>query len=603
MLKSFVAHAHRSVPIDFLVSCARSRPMQRVPDREPGQDTALAKAAEAVDWLASELESERNETKRRHDALVEGLVEALELGTCAPRIQTQRSYVSTAVPDGYPSQRETVFGGLPRTSNGVVSGWRQPEKSTRGERKKRMFANRMIHQNSTQSRSQELSEGTDTPIKKEVRTTAELTDLAVQDRGLNQTGPTLSLKDVAQAIRFRHPPLLQRICLRVAQNPWFDYLMSAIIFTNCVVIGLEIQESVDKTIPTSLAYQVMETCFLVAYILELSIRLLADWQECLQNSWFQMDIVLVMIGVVTVWVLEPLLLMRGAIGMLDKVLVVRVLRLLRLVRTLRFLKFMQPLWKLVQSLLRAHGSVTAAGMLLFGAIYVFACAGVAVIGVDEELLADPVVGHIVEDRFRSIPVLMLTLLEFVHSDGAAQIYHPLLRTKPWLLFYFLPILLVVPIALMNLITAVIVNHVIKVSSRDTELERVQLRGRLEALIPILNSLFRQFDSEGQGYIRWADLDSARMGAPQTPLPAEVLHALKSYKLEDFFKLLDADGSGMITQAEWVDGMCCLVLEEMPIENLQVLHMLYRQANDLEELKSALLPRCPVPESRRSDYNA
>ncbi|CAK0791730.1 unnamed protein product [Prorocentrum cordatum] len=94
-----------------------------------------------------------------------------------------------------------------------------------------------------------------------------------------------------------------------------------------------------------------------------------------------------------------------------------------------------------------------------------------------------------------------------------------------------------------------------------------------------------------------------MGAPQMSLPAEVLHALKSYKLEDFFKLLDADGSGMIIQAEWVDGMCCLVLEEMPIENLQVLHMLYRQANDLEELKSALLPRCPVLESRRSDYNA
>lgn len=316
----------------------------------------------------------------------------------------------------------------------------------------------------------------------------------------------------------------------------------------------------------------------------------AGWRECLQNAWTRMDFALVSLGVFTIWVLEPLLVIQGTDGWLDKVLVIRIIRLLRFVRTVRFLKFMQPLWKLVKGLLGSNGSVTSAAVLLFGAIYMFACFGVAILGQDEDLLSDPVAGPIVADRFRSIPVLMLTLLQFAYCDGVSLIYYPLVRARPMLLFYFLPILLAVPITIMNLITAVIVNHAIKVSCNDAELERVQLRGKLQGLIPLLTGMFRQFDSKGNGCISFADLDLVRLGAPQKYLPPEVLRALKSYKLEDFFKLLDADGSGRITQTEWVDGMCCLVLDEMPIENLQVLHMLYRQANDLEDLKSVLLPR-------------
>eukprot|EP00959_Pyramimonas_sp_CCMP1952_P146818 3073251-Pyramimonas_sp.AAC.1 len=295
------------------------------------------------------------------------------------------------------------------------------------------------------------------------------TEFAIQERGLDMA-PTVSSTECRTA-RFRNPSLVQRICLRAIQNPWFDCFMSVIVSMNSVVIGLEIQESIDRQAPTSVAYQVMESCFLVSYVFELSLRLLADWQECLQSSWFKMDIALVALGMVTIWVLEPLLLMGDTVGVLDKLLVLRVLRLIRLVRTFRFLKSMQPFWKLVKGMLVSNGSVLWAAVLLFGAIYVFACVGVAVIGANEELLSDPIVGEIVADRFRSIPVLMITLLQFTLCDGAAQIYHPLVRAKPVLLCFFLPALLTMPIALMNLITAAVLNHAIKVSSHDAELER------------------------------------------------------------------------------------------------------------------------------------
>ncbi|CAK0880561.1 unnamed protein product [Prorocentrum cordatum] len=441
-------------------------------------------------------------------------------------------------------------------------------------------------------------DSTATPDGRVVRSTAELTTFALHERGLDAPPLAASPALLSSALQLRRPSLVKRTAFGIIQSPLFDYFMSAIIVANCLVIGLEIQESVGSKTPSSPVFQALEHCFLATYIVELSLRMVSDLQECIRNAWLQLDIALVALGVVTLWVLEPLLLMQGAVEVLDKVLVIRILRLLRFVRAVRFLRVMQPLWKLVKGLLGSNGSVTAAGVLLFGTIYVFACAGVAVIGLDKDLLSDPIAGHIVANRFRSIPVLMLTLLEFTYCDGASQIYHPLVRAKPVLLFYFLPILLVVPMAIMNLgrrITAVIVNHAIKVSCQDAELERIQIRGRLEALVPILNNLFKHLDSEGQGYIRFADLDLARMGI--LPMPPEVLRALKSYKLEDFFRLLDADGTGRITQAEWVDGMCCLVLDEMPIENLQMLHVLYRQAKDLKDIKSVLLPRMHTSTSR------
>jgi len=257
-----------------------------------------------------------------------------------------------------------------------------------------------------------------------------------------------------------------------------------------------------------------------------------------------------------------------------------------LVRALRFLQFMQPLWKLVSGLLGSTRTVVSAAFLIFATIYVFACAGVALFAQDQTLHEDRVAGAIIVEYFQSVPVLMLTLVQFISCDSVAGIYHPLIQVKPAMILYFLPIILVVPISLMNLITAVIVDHAIKASAHDAELERCRLRGRLKELIPLLNRIFIEFDISHDGQLDLMELDLSRVSEA---LPSEVLDVLKSHKLRDFFNLLDADASGQIDQEEWVDGMCCLVLNEVPIENLQMLHLLSRQARDLEVLTRALLP--------------
>ncbi|CAK0849513.1 unnamed protein product, partial [Prorocentrum cordatum] len=227
--------------------------------------------------------------------------------------------------------------------------------------------------------------------RQSLRGTVELTELALRDRGLNMPVQQRSYKassrfhwGCADAMDCWAFDPVHRCARRVIQSPIFDYCIGAVIVFNCVTIGLEIDRHVKEGAQTSFELQVLEHCFLTVYVLELLIRTVGDWEECLHSMWFRLDFILVVVGVLSTWVLEPLLRVSIAADVLDKVLVIRIVRLIRLVRTLRFLKFMQPLWKLVSGLLGSNRTVTSAGVLLFGAIYVFACAGVALLGQDED---------------------------------------------------------------------------------------------------------------------------------------------------------------------------------------------------------------------------
>ena len=140
------------------------------------------------------------------------------------------------------------------------------------------------------------------------------------------------------------------------------------------------------------------------------------------------------------------------IGLANEVIVVRALRLLRLVRALRMLRWFRTAWRLVFGLLTSGTTMTSTLGLVLLTLYVSACLGVELISKDPVLMTHPSTGHIVEDRFGSLPMTMLTLAQFVTLDSIANIYVPLVYQKPILVVYFSGIILVLSISLMNLVT-------------------------------------------------------------------------------------------------------------------------------------------------------
>eukprot|EP00435_Cladocopium_sp_Y103_P067734 s99_g30.t1 len=88
--------------------------------------------------------------------------------------------------------------------------------------------------------------------------------------------------------------------------------------------------------------------------------------------------------------------------------------------------------------------------------------------------------------FGSLPRAILTLVQFVSLDSIAGVYFPLIMAKPWLAIYFMPLMVLIPIGLMNLVTAVLVEHALSHATREEELHRMHTKDTCQNCFPQQN---------------------------------------------------------------------------------------------------------------------
>ncbi|CAE7473731.1 Scn5a, partial [Symbiodinium necroappetens] len=273
-------------------------------------------------------------------------------------------------------------------------------------------------------------------------------------------------------------------CYRVASKKIFDYIMGVIILANAVSVGLEVQYSLQSGEDTGWMYW-LDFAFVMIYILEFLVRLLA-WglHKCFTDPWCLLDFSLVCVGVLSL-IAQPLGLQ---VKELESLLVVRSLRLVRLIRALRLLKQFRTVWRLVNGLLTSANAMVSTLVLVVLTLYIAACLGIEIITKDtDSCLAKDLnqqnteTGDIVVKYFGTLPSTLLTLASFVTLDSVAPIYFPLILHKPLLGLYFFFIILFVSIALMNLVTAVLVEGALENASADKELEKLDLQ--VAAVLP------------------------------------------------------------------------------------------------------------------------
>jgi len=250
-------------------------------------------------------------------------------------------------------------------------------------------------------------------------------------------------------------------------------------------------------------------------------------------------------------------------------LIIRGLRLLRLVRALRMISYFKVMWRLVYSLLTAGGTMLSTTALLCLTLFISGCIAVEIITQDSDLKNDPVTGPIVEVYFASLPTSILTLVQFVTLDSIAAVYFPLMQVKPTLVFFFLPIGLVVSIGLMNLVTAVLVENALENAAQEAELERIQLKNKVKGALPAMIEIFKVLDQDHSGHISREEIESV----PLDILPSKLLENISIPSMADLFELLDVDGTGSLTQGEFVEGLLNLVLLDVPIWTIQSLRLL------------------------------
>ncbi|CAK0908398.1 unnamed protein product [Prorocentrum cordatum] len=370
----------------------------------------------------------------------------------------------------------------------------------------------------------------------------------------------------------------------------FDYAICLVIVASSICVGVEIQCDLEGSVDCSRTTGDLEHFFLVVFVLELLIRFLAEGPRVFKNAWVQFDTILVATGVISTWVIEPIVMSTKGddrtafLGIISQMVVLRVLRLLRLVRALRFFEQFQEMWKLANGLIRSFRTVLSACFLILLTIYVFGCLGVELITKDIDLLEDPVTAELIQSHFSSLQVTMLTLIQFANSDSIASVYKPLVCRAWPLLFYFGFVWLIVTITLMNLIQQSLWT---RPSPRAAPIGSSRRRGSgtgsgsSSPLCPNSSGTLIGLDWSGDGKVSMHEFRSG-LDASNTKkrLPEDIRKILDSDQLVEVYGYLDADGSGEIDEEEFIDGIFSLMFQSVPIETTQMLQLLRSQSDAL-----------------------
>ncbi|CAJ1435623.1 unnamed protein product [Effrenium voratum] len=143
------------------------------------------------------------------------------------------------------------------------------------------------------------------------------------------------------------------------------------------------------------------------------------------------------------------------------------------------------IWRLVYGILTAGHTMLSVVALIALGLWVCGCVAIEIITKDPDLASDLRTEQIVEENFGTLGRSCLTLLQFATLDSIAQVYFPLIMVKEWLLFFFLPIMLFLSIALMNLVTAVLVEHALEHAAHEAETERLKTKQKIKERVKAL----------------------------------------------------------------------------------------------------------------------
>lgn len=328
----------------------------------------------------------------------------------------------------------------------------------------------------------------------------------------------------------------------------FDAGIAVVIVINAFCVGLEQSLEVD-------GYDVewmvaVDSFFLLIYIFEFGARIFAIGRKALRDNWVKFDLLLIVLGVVTSWVLGPV--MKMAVEELGPLLVLRTLRLLRLGKTVRLLARFQEFWMFIRGLLNSASIMCYTFVVLFVVLYIFSSVGVELITKHELATgpnSDAEFAETVEKYFKSLPETMLTLVQFAVLDEIGSIYRPLINKDGWLALYFMSLILVVGIVIMSIVNAVFVNSTMEQNLEEKMLIKKVEEKKFNALIAEVRETLTGLDHQESGLLARKDL-----GKLSTYLEDGICDTLKVRTLGEIYDALDIDNGGNLGIDAFCDGI-------------------------------------------------
>ncbi len=268
----------------------------------------------------------------------------------------------------------------------------------------------------------------------------------------------------------------------LVESSRFQNFIIAVILINAVTLGLETSKSVMASFgPLLIA---IDTLALAIFCVEIAMKLFVYRANFFRDPWNVFDFAIVAIA-----------LMPATEGL-------SVLRALRILRVLRLISVVPQMRLVVQALLSAipaMGSVIALLLLVF-----YVCA----------VMATKLFGESFPEWFGTIGASLYTLFQIMTLESWSMgIVRPVMEVYPYSWIFFVPFILVITFAVMNLFIAIIVNSMTSAAEVETEKlhddnvmlhqDNVELHKDQEAILSELRALRREIAA-----LRPADLPAA-----------------------------------------------------------------------------------------------
>jgi len=218
----------------------------------------------------------------------------------------------------------------------------------------------------------------------------------------------------------------------------FQRFIIAVIVINAITLGLETSPSIMSSFGTLL--MALDHLALAIFVLEIAAKLIVYRLAFFKDPWNIFDFTIVAIAVMPT---------TGGLS---------VLRALRILRAMRLISVVPEMRRVVHALLHAipaMGSVVALLALIF-----YVCA----------VMTTKLFGERFDEFFGSIGKSLYSLFQIMTLESWSMgIVRPVMEVYPYAWAFFVPFILTVTFAVLNLFIAIVVNSMQEAASADTDL--------------------------------------------------------------------------------------------------------------------------------------
>lgn len=253
---------------------------------------------------------------------------------------------------------------------------------------------------------------------------------------------------------------------KIVENSRFVKFIALLILINAITMGMETNPSLKAEYGS--LFKLFDGLVLSIFIVELGLKIYAYRLNFFRVGWNVFDFIIV------------------AISMVPHGTGASILRSLRILRLFRLITLVPQMRNVVGALLYAIPGMTSIIGILVLLLYVSAVLAVQMFGQS----SDPVM----QGYFGSVGNSMHTMFQLMTLEDWPDIAGPTMEIYPWSWMFFVPYIIIITFAILNLFIGIIVDALHIVKEQDLQKEEAVISNEIDDLKQMLQHLQKDMDN-------------------------------------------------------------------------------------------------------------